>query len=145
MSRILLTGMSGVGKSSLLAELAARGFMTIDTDYDGWTGPDGLWDEARVDNLLASHANVVLSGTTENQGQFYDRFEHIVLLTAPVAVLIERVSTRTTNPYGHTIEQQNEIRRYVAEVEPLLRRGTTVKLDARRPLTELADAVEKLM
>jgi hypothetical protein len=38
-----------VGKSTLLAEPARRGFATVDTDYGGWTGPDGLWDEG-LDN-----------------------------------------------------------------------------------------------
>jgi len=32
---ILVTGMSGTGKSAVLAELAHRGHQTIDTDYDG--------------------------------------------------------------------------------------------------------------
>lgn len=33
MRRVLITGMSGTGKSSLLQELAARGYRTVDTDY----------------------------------------------------------------------------------------------------------------
>ncbi|WEG09765.1 hypothetical protein PU630_04130 [Microbacterium horticulturae] len=37
MARILITGMSGAGKSSLLEELGRRGHDTLDTDYDGWT------------------------------------------------------------------------------------------------------------
>lgn len=137
--------MSGAGKSSLLGELARRGHQTVDTDYDGWERPDGLWDEARMSELLASHTDMVVSGTAENQGRFYDRFEHVVLLSAPVEVLIERVATRTNNPYGRSADQQAEIRQYVVEVEPLLRRGASVELDGRCPVSELADAVETLM
>ncbi len=91
------------------------------------------------------HQDVVISGTVENQGLFYDRFEQVVLLSAPVEVLIERVAKRTNNPYGRRTDQQSEIRHYIAEVEPLLRRGASVELDGRRPLAELADAIEKLM
>ena len=50
MRRILITGMSGTGKSSLVAELAARGYKAVDADsaeYSEWvevsgeTGPLG--------------------------------------------------------------------------------------------------------
>ena len=37
MRRILVTGMSGTGKSSALAELRERGFDVVDTDEPGWT------------------------------------------------------------------------------------------------------------
>jgi len=144
MARILVTGMSGAGKSTLLGELAQRGHLTVDTDYDGWELPGAVWDEPRMSELLARHDDVVVSGTAENQGRFYDRFEHVVLLSAPVEVLIERVPTRTNTPYGRSPDQQAEIRQYVVEVEPLLRRGATIELDARRPVGELADAIEAL-
>jgi poly(3-hydroxybutyrate) depolymerase len=44
MRRVLLTGISGVGKSTVVAELAARGYKTVDTDY-GWchTAPTTAW------------------------------------------------------------------------------------------------------
>jgi predicted ATPase len=35
--QVLVTGMSGVGKSSALAALARRGFELVDTDEPGWT------------------------------------------------------------------------------------------------------------
>ncbi|TQS41360.1 AAA family ATPase [Cryptosporangium phraense] len=144
MARILVTGMSGAGKTSLLEALRARGYLTVDTDYDGWTGPDGRWNEPRMARLLAEHADVVVSGAVDNQGRFYDRFEHVVLLSAPVSVLLERVRRRSTNPYGRTPEQRAEIEGYVRSVEPLLRRRATLELDSRRPLIELVAAVERL-
>lgn len=143
--RVLVTGMSGVGKSILLARLAERGHPTVDTDYDGWVLSDGTWDEPRMAGLLSDSATVVVAGTVENQGRFYDRFNHVVLLSAPIDVLIERVSTRATNPYGRSPHQQAEIRRYATEVEPLLRATADLELDGRRPVDELADAVELLL
>lgn len=145
MVRILITGMSGTGKSTVLTELANRGWLTVDTDYDGWTdGDGGLWDEPRMIDLLAHEPDVVVSGTTENQGRFYDRFEHVALLSAPVDVLIDRVRRRTNNPYGQSAEQQQQIRSHVIEVEPLLRRGATVELDARLPVEHLVNSIESL-
>ena len=144
MPRILVTGMSGAGKSTLLTELARRGHPTVDTDYDGWVLSGGVWDEQRMSDLLDAYGHVVVSGAVENQRRFYDRFEHVVLLSAPVEVLIDRIATRTNNPYGRSAEQQADVRRFVVEVEPLLRRGATTELDGRRPIAELADAVEAL-
>ncbi len=116
----------------------------MDTDYDGWELPGAVWDEGRMSALLDRHDDVVVSGTVENQGRFYDRFEHVVLLSAPVEVLIGRVATRTNNPYGRSADHQAEIRQHVVDVEPLLRRGATVELDGRRPVGELADAIDAL-
>jgi hypothetical protein len=95
--------------------------------------------------LLTRRNDIVVSGTVENQGHFYDRFDQVVLLSAPLDVLLDRVMKRTDNPYGKTAEQQAEIERYLDEVEPLLRFRATVELDGRRPVAELADIVERLL
>ena len=145
MARVLLTGMSGTGKSTVLGELRRRGHLTVDTDYDAWVLPDGTWDAPRMAELLAAQPAVVVSGTVQNQGGLYDRFDHVVLLSAPVDVLLARVERRTDNPYGKSAVQRAEIEEYVRTVEPLLRAGATLELDARRPVRDLADAVEELV
>jgi shikimate kinase len=145
MARVLVTGMSGAGKTTLLNELGRRGHLAVDTDYDGWELPDGTWDEERMTELLARQPNVVVAGTVENQVHFYHRFDHVVLLSAPLDVLLDRVRLRTDNPYGKSVEQQAEIAHHTRTVEPLLRRGATLELDGRRPVAELADAVERLV
>lgn len=72
------------------------------SDSYGWTLADGRWDAARMSGLLGRELDVVVAGTVDNQGDFYDCFDHVVLLSAPLDILIERVSSRTTNPYGRT-------------------------------------------
>ncbi|WP_313813394.1 AAA family ATPase [Glutamicibacter sp.] len=145
MAKVLLTGMSGTGKSTVLNELNTRGHQTLDTDYGAWTLPNGLWDEPRMTELLAKNQQLIISGTVENQGQFYDRFDHIILLSAPLRVLLQRVSERTNNHYGKTSEQQSQIAAHKQSIEPILRRGATLELDSRRTITELANAIEKLL
>ena len=145
MPRALITGMSGTGKTTLLNELARRGHDTVDTDYDGWTLSNGLWDESRMAALLEDRRDLFVSGTVENQGLFYEKFEHIILLSAPTEVLIARVSARTNNPYGRSLAQQADIRKHVADVEPLLRAAATTALDGERPVIELADELERLV
>src|SRR4051794_16694550 len=145
MARVLLTGMSGAGKSTLLAAVARRGFATVDTDDDGWHLPGALWDEPRMSALLAEHATVAVCGTAQNQGRFYDRFEHVIYLHVPLEILLERVRARTTNPYGKSAADQADIARYVAEVEPLIRRSATLELDGRLPVSVLAERVEECL
>jgi dephospho-CoA kinase len=154
MAVVLVTGMSGAGKSAVLAELARRGHAVVDTDEGGCceevTLPDGRveqqWREARIVELLDAHPDGVLfvSGTVPNQGRFYPRFDAVVLLSAPLDVLLERVRSRTTNPYGKSDVHQAFIAADVAVVEPLLRAGATDEIDTRRPLAEVADELERI-
>jgi dephospho-CoA kinase len=144
-TRVLITGMSGTGKTTVLDELRRRGHATLDTDYGDWTLADGKWDEPRLRRLLDEEAELFVSGAVENQGHFYDRFGHVVLLTAPLAVVLQRLAARTNNPYGQVADEREEVRRYFETVEPLLRTGATAEFDTTRySPTELADELEQL-
>lgn len=141
--------MSGVGKTSLLHELAARGYWTVDTDYgDYYETVDGetLWREDRIAALLANdpeeHPGVLfVQGTTRNQTLFYPRFDHIVLLSAPAEVLVERLTTRTTNQYGKDPAELAETLDYLETVEPLLRTAATLEVVTTVPVARIADIV----
>ena len=110
MQRVLVTGMSGTGKSSALAGLARRGLRVVDTDEPGWSEWDDaaggmVWREQPMAELLASSGPgpLYVSGCVSNQGEFYDRFEAVVLLSAPADVILERVGGRTTNEFGKLV------------------------------------------
>lgn len=141
MVRLLITGMSGTGKSTLLTGLAAHGYATLDTDYGDWTLADGRWDLPRMTAHLDAHHTIAVSGTVENQGEIADRFDHVVLLSAPLPVLLDRVAQRSDNPYGRSAADRAEIAEYLKTVEPLLRRMATVELDATHPPEQVVAAV----
>jgi broad-specificity NMP kinase len=152
MSRILVTGMSGTGKSSALAELGRRGYRVVDTDQPGWREyrehvdssdelhrGEWLWVEEKITALLDSDdgRSLFVQGCVRNQAKFYDRFDAVVLLSAPADVILDRIAARTTNDYGKTSVERAMILLDLATIEPLLRASCTHELDAGRPLVEV--------
>lgn len=141
MRKVLLTGMSGTGKTTALAELRRHGFEVVDTDLPGWTEWSDreagyVWREGRIAELLARGRGVPLyvSGTVSNQGRFYRYFDAIVLLSAPAELLLGRIESRTTNDYGKTAEERSLILGHLEEVEPLLRATCTHEIDAAQSI-----------
>ena len=142
--RILVTGMSGAGKSTALGELARLGFDVVETDvppWSRWSQSAGgyVWEDARVAELLEAERELTLyvSGTVSNQGRFYPRFDAVVLLSAPADVLLSRIAARTDNPFGKSEVERERIERDLAEVEPLLRATCTHELDTNRPVADV--------
>lgn len=154
MPKILVTGMSGTGKSTVLRELGRRGHRVVDTDTDEWSRwvtdadgvPDWVWREDAIAGLLAGHerGHLFVSGCKTNQGRFYPRFEHIALLSAPAEVLLARIAARDTNPYGKHPAERDRILRDLAEVEPRLRATATIEIDASAPVDVVAGQLEAL-
>ncbi|BBY62149.1 shikimate kinase [Mycolicibacterium helvum] len=141
---VLVTGMSGVGKSTALDELARRGYTTVDTDDGPWIqSVDGepLWREPMIEELLQRPRATALfvQGTVANQGRFYHRFDAVVLLTAPLDVVLDRLEQRTNNPFGKQPDERARILSDIATVEPLLRQSATHVIDTTRRLPEVVD------
>ena len=154
MRRVLITGMSGTGKSAVIDGLATRGYSAVDADENGLSelvsvpldeptgldpGKDWVWREDRIQEVLSNDdADILfLSGCSPNQGAFYPQFDHIILLTAPTSVIIERLATRTTNPYGKRPEEVARVLDLQQTIEPLLRKGATHVIDTTMPLEQV--------
>ncbi len=153
MIRVLVTGMSGTGKSSVLAELGRRGHRVIDTDHPGWAdevpaaggpGLEQLWREDRMTAALAGDGAgwLFVSGCVSNQGKFYDRFDAVVLLSLPARTMLDRLAARVSNPFGKVPAERERILRDLRTVEPLLRTTATLEIRTDQPLRDVADAVE---
>jgi shikimate kinase len=155
--RVLLTGLSGTGKSTVTAALAAQGHRAVDldtADYSNWVdaadwseapgtpvepGRDWVWQEDRVRELLADERGDVLfaSGCAPNMNAFLPRFDHVVLLSAPAEVLVERLQARTGDAYGTRPGQVERVVGLVETVEPLLRQAASHEIDTTVPLEEV--------
>lgn len=156
--------MSGTGKSTLIGELAARGYKAVDLDSDKFSewmevtddsdtpgSPvephrDWVWYEDRVRDLLSTEDADVLfvSGSAKNMGMFLPQFDQVILLSASADVIVDRLNTRTGNPYGKHPDQVARVLRLLATVEPLLRRAADHEIDTSACLHDVVATVLRL-
>lgn len=165
MKRILVTGMSGTGKSTVIGELVARGCKAVDADCDEFSqwvevsddadpfgspvrvDRDWVWREERIQNLLSTEdADLLfLSGCAANMGKFLPQFDHVFLLSAPAAIIVERLRTRTNNAYGKQPDEIARVLDLVEEVEPLLRRIAGYEIDTSASLEDVVTTLLRLV
>ena len=130
MAKYLITGVAGTGKSSAAKELQKRGLAAYDADagfsyyanketgervvrpanptLEWYDTHHRVFSESVLNNLFKKHRGETLfiCSITANQAKFYGDFDKIFLLTAPDEIIIERLKTRTNNPFGkHPVEQ----------------------------------------
>lgn len=149
--RVLLTGMSGVGKSTVAERLSELGYKAIDTDFDGFSEVDEhgyqRWDVDRIRKLLATEDVDVLFvvGSDESQSLFSREFDHDVLLSAPRDVVIERLAARTNNPFGKSPEELAKALADLETFEPMMRRAADHEIDTSKPLDLVIDEILSLI
>jgi shikimate kinase len=97
---------------------------------------DWVWRENRIQELLSTEVADVLflSGCASNMGKFLPQFDHVVLLSAPADVIVERLNTRTNNPYGKHPDEVARVLSLRETVEPLLRRVAGHEIDTSASL-----------
>jgi len=144
--------MSGTGKSTALEELGRRGHGVVDTDDPGWIvqiktvdGAEPLWDLDRVRALMEQHHAgwLFIAGCVANQAALSDRFDAVVLLSAPVEVLLERVIDRG-NPFGATSSDRAKIAADHEAFEPLLRAGASHEIVTTTTTADVVALLEQI-
>lgn len=124
MKRILITGMSGIGKPTVIRDLVSRGFRAVGTDSDEWcewqelsvTGAppgstperDWVWREDRIKQLLESDDTDVLyvSGCKSNQGQVLRPVRSRRPAERPCGGHVRSDRQETTSPCGKSVKER---------------------------------------
>jgi shikimate kinase len=161
MTRVLITGMSGTGKSSVIQELAARGHRAFDLDTPEWSewidtdpsdvltptrGRDWVWREDRVRALLSAprDGTLFIGGCAENMGRLSPWIDTVILLSAPVATIMERLLTRSAG-YGRLAEERQKVHDLISTIEPLLRTSADYEIDTARPIPGTVDEILRIV
>ncbi|MCP3033051.1 AAA family ATPase [Halobacillus sp. A1] len=137
MSIIFVTGLSGVGKSSALEQLAMEGYNVVDTDYGylkiekNGAAEEKVWDEEKIAQLMEKYKNshLFISGCYSNQGKFYNQFDCVVLLKADLEIMMDRINNRTSHNYGKSADERDEVIDSFKNVLPLLVKSSDVTID----------------
>jgi hypothetical protein len=163
---VYVTGVPGSGKSTVCAELRARGYNARDADdgISGWfrradgievpwtlrrgnrtpswyTTYDCRYSVPRLTQLAAQLRDQLwfLCGYAANEDEIWHLVDRAFLLHVERATLVLRLAKRTSNTFGKSAhELEKELEWHAVDLEHARQRGMTV-LDATRPVIDIVD------
>jgi hypothetical protein len=167
---ILVTGVSGSGKSALSRELVRRDEQAVSLDAaDGlcrWRDRAGrsvdrpdqpdlawlrrhswCWDTDVLDRMVAAERDSgvprsFLCGSAANQDDFTDRFDVVVMLDIPVDVMLSRLdNTSRGNDFGRVGATRLQLIDRFASNRKALRLTADHIIDATAPIDQIADTL----
>ena len=167
MNAVMITGMSGAGKSTIAAVLARRGLVSIDADDDpvlarsvdpagnvvedpavpdfAWLARHSwAWNPTRLDALIraAAPATLYVCGGAANELELADRFTQVFLLEMDEPTMLARLDAPSRdNDWGRIGDTREYLRRRRPEYQDRLRAFGAIPNDARQPLDHVVDAI----
>lgn len=166
MAKYFITGISGVGKSSVVEELNRKGIKAIDLDaieglcqwVDGETGENveyfsGVGREwldrncynCDVEKLKvitdAEKGNIVVAGIMTNQKDFLTLFDKVFLLQCDEETLLRRLNTRDSNDFAKEAADQEHVLGYYKEFESDMIRLGAIPIGTSAPLEEVVENI----
>lgn len=164
--RILITGIAGTGKTTVLSELQKHGYVVIDLDATGictWKnistgdtteyGPDGRdqkWINehgwyCNIDTLkkllscIREDKDVFVAGVSENMEEVAAEFDKVFFLDASDDEIKRRLLQRTNNHFGKKEDEQEAILSWRKELMSKVKNFTEV--EANKTPTEIAETI----
>lgn len=139
--KVYITGLSGVGKTTVTQELTRRGFTAYDTDeVPGLarlelreTGQPVDWPTGHIDwgkyawnitpeileETLSQDETMFLSGVCGNQDEFYNMFGKLIVVTVDSETHLHRMRSR---PYRGSNDDEINIQQRVAKYDVMLQK-----------------------
>lgn len=166
--KVLLTGIAGTGKSTIIKALNEKGFVSLDLhDIPGlffWQDKetrekvqytpvesrewfetvDRLCDISRLKEILSQYDNVVVAGATSgsNQEEFLSLFDKIILLQADPETLVRRMQTRINKSgYGKTKAEQEDNIEWQKEFDPKILSYGAIPISTEGEITDAVDNI----
>ena len=77
-------------------------------------------------------------------GQLFPLIDTVILLSAPVATIMERLRARSRG-YGSVDEERRRVNDLISTIEPLLRKSADHEIDTKRPIHATVDEILRLV
>ena len=170
MPLILVTGIPGAGKSSVLAELRSRGYEAYGADEDHWA----RWEDRKTHEVVAlittaemrteqwrarhvwrasrseieelakraAEAPIFLCGYVTNEDDIWDLFSQHIHLNIDEATLRQRIASRTDNDFGKSDRELAEILERHADAADAYEKADVIVIDATQSIKLVVDDVE---
>jgi len=167
MTAILITGLSGAGKTSVASELTKRGLRCLDADADPtlarWLDPDGhvvaravapslawlathswQWDAARLDQLISEAESgwLFVCGHASNEIDLVERFGLVILLEMDETTMLERLDEKSRNSdFGRVGDTRDQLRRWLPMYQAEMRALGVYAVDATAPIEDVVEEI----
>jgi len=163
---VLITGVSGSGKTTIAAELVKRGhdarnmdaieglcsWVNLATgksepdnrekDPDWLVTHDWYWDRNRLFELLSESKNTFFCGSSGNQAEFYSMFGKVILLEMDAKLIKERVlNGNRDHSYGRMPGEMDAILGYFEDFQDGAKAAGAVVINAGNPLANVVELV----
>ena len=166
MNKFCITGIPGVGKSSVIEELNKKGITSFDVDameglchwkhepsgerveYYPGIGKDWLdrheyfCDIEKLKDILNKcNGIVVAAGIVSNQDEFLGLFDKVFLLHCDEETFLHRLDTRTNHHFAKDKSEQEHVLGYYKEFENDMINHGAVSIKTNAPLKDVVDKI----
>jgi dephospho-CoA kinase len=165
--RFLITGDAGSGKSTLAVYLQTHNYNVIDADqpnFSHWveratnrcfaTRPDKtadslnkfdwVWKKKAIQKALTQqveYSSLFLCGVSHNQATFYSLFDKIFLLWLDTSTIIQRLTSRTNNPFGKSPGDLEAVLGWHDEFQNKVQAAGAIVIDGNQSVSVVAQQI----